>query len=125
MLGEGLRVALAGHNVPEDPQAGHAGDVADYQRSCTFVWINALPPLDQGPGALDERAPMPEIAAQGHDPIGGTEAPAQQPEDVQVAEPFTVGDITLLRPGRFFTWRGLTRTTWKPRASRISKMGIR
>ena len=29
------------------------------------------------------------------DAVGGAEAPAQEPQDVQVPEPFTVGDITL------------------------------
>ncbi len=38
---------------------------------------------------------MPEIPAQGDDAVGGAEAPAQEAQDVEVAEPFAVRDITL------------------------------
>lgn len=57
--------------------------------------------LDEGPRALDQRGPMPEIAAQGDDPVGGPKAPAQQAEDMEVAQPLAIRDITLA-PGEIF-----------------------
>ena len=93
---EGLRVALAGHDVAEDAEAGHPGDVADHQRELhVHLDQRFLHPLHQSTRALDQRGPMSEIPAQGDDAVGGTEAPAQQPEDVQVPEPFAVGHIAL------------------------------
>ena len=38
---------------------------------------------------------MPSIPAQRDDAVGGAKAPPQQTEDVEVADPFAVGDITL------------------------------
>ena len=96
MPGELVRVALASDDVAENPEARHPGDVADDQRELhVHLDQRFLHAWHERAGTLDERAPVAEIAAQGHDPIGGTEAPAQQPEDVQVTEPFAVGDITL------------------------------
>ena len=43
-----------------------------------------------------------EIPAQGDDAIGGAEAPAQEAQDVEVAEPFAVRDIALASR-EFFT----------------------
>ena len=64
--------------------------------SCTFIWTNAFcMRCTRAPALSISVVAMPEIAAQGDDAVGGAEAPAQQPEDVQVAEPFAVGDITL------------------------------
>ncbi len=96
MLGELLRVALPGDDVAQDAQARHPGDVADDQRQLHVHLDQRLRhALHEGAGTLDQRRPMSKIRAQGDDAIGGAEAAAQQPEDVQVPEPFAVGDITL------------------------------
>ena len=38
---------------------------------------------------------MPEIGAEGDDPIGGPKTAAQEADDVQVTEPFAIGHIAL------------------------------
>jgi hypothetical protein len=122
MLGEVRGVALPRHDVAEDAQPGHAGDVADDERELkVHLDERLLHALHHGPGTLDERGAMAEQAAEGHDSVGGAEAPAQEAEDVQ--SPGAQSETSLFRPGRFLTWRALTRMTWKPRASRISNIG--
>lgn len=51
--------------------------------------------LNETARALNECRAVPEIPAQGNDAVGGAETPAQEAEDVEVAEPFAVRDITL------------------------------
>ena len=90
------RVALAGDDVAEDPQAGHAGDVADDERQLhVHLHERLLHALDLRRGALDEGRPVPQIGPQCHDLVRRPEAPPQEPHDVQVAQPLRVRDITL------------------------------
>ena len=79
--------------------------------------------LHERAGTLDQRRPVPEIAAQGDDAVGGPEAAAQAAPGCAGRAAIRSRETSLLRPGRFLTWRALTRITWKPRASRISKIG--
>src|SRR5688572_30684175 len=96
MVREMRRIAAAGHDVAEDPQAGDAGDVADDERELdVHLDQRLLHALHERARAFDERGAVSKIAAQRDDPIRGTEAPAQQAEDVEVAEPFAVGNVTL------------------------------
>jgi len=96
MLGELLRIPVAGDDVAQNPEAGHAGDVAHDQRELdVHLDQRFLHALDQSARVLDEGRAVPEIAAQRDDPIDGAETPAEQPEDVQISEPFAIGDITL------------------------------
>ena len=124
MLGEVLRIALAGDDVAEDAQAGDTGDVADDQRQLhVHLDQRFLHALHEGTRALDQRGPVPKIPPQRDDAVGGAEAAAQESQDVEVAEPFTVGDIAL-PAGKIFDMAGIDEDHLKPRASRISKMGI-
>ena len=96
MLGERVRVTPARHDIAEDAETGHPRDVADHERELhVHLDQGLLHPLHEGARALDQRGSMPEIPAQSDDAVGGTEAPPQQPEHVEIAEPFAVGDITL------------------------------
>ena len=64
--------------------------------SWTFIWTNAFcMRWTWRRDTLDQRGAVAQIGAQGDDRVGGAEAAAQQPEDVQVPEPFAVGDIAL------------------------------
>ena len=68
---------------------------------------------------------MPQVRAETHDAVAGTEAPAQQPVLVQLLQPLRIASFTSdLRPGTCLTSRALTSSTSNPRASRISKTGI-
>ena len=62
MVGQLRWVALAGHDVAQDAQAGHSGNVADHQRELhVHLDQRFLHALHEGACALDERGPMPEI----------------------------------------------------------------
>ena len=64
MVGQLLGVALPGHDVAQDAQAGHSGNVADHQRELhVHLDQRFLHALHEGARALDERGPMPEISA--------------------------------------------------------------
>ena len=55
MLGELLRVAVAGDDVAQDPEPGDAGDVADDQRQLEIhLHQRLLHALDVGAGALHQ-----------------------------------------------------------------------
>ena len=80
MLREPARIALAGHDVAQDAQAGHAGDVADDERQLhVHLDERFLHALDVRARALDERRPMPEIRAERDDVIGRSKAAADTP----------------------------------------------
>ena len=124
MLREVLRIALAGDDVAEDPQAGDTGDVADHQRQLhVHLDQRFLHALHERTRALDQRGPVPKIPPQRDDAVGGPKAAAQESQDVEIAEPFTVGDIAL-PAGEILDMAGIDEDHLKPRASRISKMGI-
>ena len=77
MLREVLRIALAGDDVAEDPQAGDPGDVADHQRQLhVHLDQGFLHPLHERARALDERGTVSQISPQRHNAVGGPEAPA-------------------------------------------------
>lgn len=93
-----LRIALPGHHVAENPQAGDAGDVADHEHELQIhLHERLLHPLHTAAGQLDQRLPMAEIGAQGDDRVGGPKAAAHQPDEVEVAEPFTIQHIGFAR----------------------------
>ncbi len=124
MSGELLRVSLTGHEVAEDPHAGHAGDVADHQWELhVHLDQRFLHALHEGAGALDERRAVPEIAPQGDDAVGGAEAPAQEPQRVEVAQPFTVGHVALAAR-EILDVPCIDEDDVEPMVSRIPKMGI-
>jgi hypothetical protein len=81
MRGQLMGIAVPGHDVPEDAQTGQ-----------NQGFLHAL---DETTRALNQGGAVPEIPAQGDDAVGGTKAPPQEAEDVEVAEPFAVRDITL------------------------------
>ena len=121
MLGEVLGIALAGDDVAEDSQAGDTGDVADYQRQLhVHLDQRFLHALHEGTRALDQRGPVPKIPPQRDDAVGGAEAAAQESQDVEVAEPFTVGDIAL-PAGKIFDMAGIDQDHSKPSVSEDSR----
>lgn len=94
MLGELVRVAVTGHDVAEDPQSGHTGDVADDQWPLqVHLHERFLHALNVGPRTFDERLAMTEIGAEGDDGIGRPKTPAQEAHAVQLADPLTIRDI--------------------------------
>ena len=96
VLGELLRVAVAGHDVAKDPQPRDTRDVThDEGQLDVHLHQRLLHALDIGPRRLDEGLAVSEIRAEGDDAISGPEAAAQKADDVQVAEPFAIRDITL------------------------------
>ena len=100
------------------------GDVADHQRELQVH-------LDQRfLHALDERRRRSRSASRGGGDSRagrrcrrrGGSCPRNRPRMCR-SRSHSQSETSLLRPGRFLTWRALTRITWKPRASRISKIG--
>ena len=88
VLREGLRVGSPSHDVPQDPQAGDAGDVAHDERQLdVHLHERFLHALHMRAGALHERGSVPEVRAERDHRVGGTKAPAQEPHHVQVTEP--------------------------------------
>ena len=96
VLGEDVGVPLAGDEGAQDRQAGLADDVADDAREQeVHLGERLLHPLDVGAGGLDEDVAMPHEGAEGEDRPGGAEAPAQEPDTVEFAEPLAVFDVAL------------------------------
>ena len=63
--------------------------------SCAFqLHQRLLHPLNAGAGTLDQRGAVPEVRAKGHDAVRGSEASAEDANDVQIAEPFAIRDVT-------------------------------
>ena len=64
--------------------------------SWTFIWTKAFcMRWTCAPALSISVVAVPQIAAQGDDGVGGAEAAAQEPQDVEVAEPFAVRDVAL------------------------------
>ena len=77
--------------------------------------------LDVRRRQLHKPLTLAQICAQGGNLALGKEAGAQETELVQALQPLGIAD---LRPGTCLASRALTRTTSKPRCSRISNTGI-
>ena len=91
MLSEGVWVGAPGHDIAEDPQARHPGDVThDEGQLDVHLHQRLLHALDVRPGRLDEGLAVSEIGSEGDNPIGGPEAPAQEADDVQITEPLAI-----------------------------------
>ncbi len=121
MVGEMFGVALARHDVTQDAQPGHAGDIADDHGPLQVHLDEGFRhPLDIGAGAVDERLPMTEIGAEGNEGGGRPKTAAPEPDAVQLPDPLAIRDIAF-PPGHVLErWRALTSRTSKPRASRMS-----
>ena len=96
VLGEDVRVALAGDEGPEDREPCLADDVAhDAREQEVHLGERLLHALHIGAGGLDEEVAMAHQRAEGEDRPGGAEAPAEEADRVEFAQPLTVLDITL------------------------------
>ena len=94
VLGEDVRVVLAGHEVTENLESGEADDVADDERQLEIHLDQALlHPPDVVPGGVHEDVAVAHEGAEGEDRRGGPEAAAQQADTVQLAQPLTVFDV--------------------------------
>ena len=95
VLGEDVRIPLAGDEGAEDLEAGLADNVAhDAREQEVHLDQGLLHPLDIGPGRLDKHVAVAHEGAQGEDGPGGAKAPAQEAHRVELAEPLTVLDVT-------------------------------
>ena len=96
MPGEGVRVGAPGHDVAEDLQARDPGDVAHHEGQLdVHLDQRLLHALDMRPGRLDQRVAVSKIRAEGDNAIGRPEAPAQEADDMQIAEPFAIRHVAL------------------------------
>ena len=96
VLGEDLGIALDSDESPEDREAGFPDNVAD--DACeeeVHLDERLLHPLDIGAGGLDEDIAVAHEGAEGADRPHGAEAPAQEADTVEFAEPLTVLDVAL------------------------------
>ena len=92
--------------------------------SWRFIWTNAFCMRWTSLPALSMRvARCRRYPRKATMPSAGRKLPRSRPR-MWRSRSHSQSETSLLRPGRFFTWRALTRITWKPRASRISKIGI-
>ena len=96
VLGEDVRVALAGDEGAEDGEPGLADDVTDDERQLPVHLDERLlhPPDIIAPG-LDEDVATAEVGAQREDRPGEAEAAAQQADTVQLPQPLAVLDSAL------------------------------
>ena len=91
-----VRVAVAGDEVAEDLQPGDADDVADDAPELeVHLDQRLLHPPHVGAGGLDEDLAVAQVGAEGEHGAGGAEAPAQQADAVQLAQPLTILDVAL------------------------------
>src|SRR3954466_101572 len=96
MLGEADGITLAGDEIAEDPQPGHASDVTDHDGQLQVHFDERLlHALDVNAGLFDEGVPMAEISSERDDRIAGPETAAQQSDDLQLAQPFAIRDVAL------------------------------
>ena len=96
VAGQDVRVPLARDEGAQDRQAGLADNVADHAREQeVHLGERLLHPLDIGAGGLDEDVAVPYEGAEGEDRPGGAEAPAQEADAVEFAQPLTVLDVAL------------------------------
>ena len=94
--GEDLWVLLAGDEGAENRQAGLADDIADDARELeVHLDERLLHPPDVGPRGLHQDLAVAQVGAQRQDLPGGPEAPAQQADRVELAQPLTVLDVAL------------------------------
>jgi hypothetical protein len=98
MLRQLLRIAATRHNVADDAQPGLPGDVTDHLGELQIHLHERLRhALDTAAGQLDQRLPMPEISAERDDRVGGSKTAAEQPDDVEVAQPLTIEHVAFAR----------------------------
>ncbi len=96
MLSEANGILLAGDQIAHDSHPGDASDVTDHERQLQVHFDERLlHALRVNAGLLDERLPMAQIASEPDDGIAWPETAAQQPDNLQFAEPFAVRHVTL------------------------------
>ena len=95
-LGQLHRVALAGHEGPDNSQAGHAGDVADDVLELdVHLRQGLLHVLDVLAGIRYEHLALPQVAAQDAHRLVGPEGGGQEAVAVQPLQPLAVVDVAL------------------------------
>ena len=117
-------VTLAGDDCADDAQAGHARDVRDdVMELQVHLCQRLLHVLDMGGRILEQPLALTQVCSQLGDLALGPEAGTQQTVFMQALQPLRVADVGLAARTCLAS-RALTSTTSKPRASRISKIGI-
>src|SRR5260370_41950602 len=118
-------IALSFQDGSDDVHPANAAQVAQHIAELHIhLRQDFLHALNSTARLSHQIAPLSPQGARNPDLVGGLKAIIQQTKSVQLQQPLTLLNVTLLRPGTFFVCWAFTRYTSRPCCSRTSNTGI-